>query len=137
MTDQEKEMQRQWLLNQLKDIDNCEFAAFFTKLYENEMKNRNPEDYVTNPLQMYRMIEAYRFFATRAEKNNWKLEPFKINPIQESGDIALDFNLMWLDGDDVQEFAKILSYASGVTIDATLDGVVHLSLIIPNVYTKK
>ena len=44
---------------------------------------------------------------------------------------------LWLRGLPNLEPTKILSYASGVTIDATLDGVVHLSLIIPNVYTKK
>ena len=137
MTDKELSAQCKWLAGQIENMSDYEFAVFFTKLYDDEMKSRNPEDYVVNPQQMRRMISTYQYFTKMAQKHNWTVSPFKIDPIKVHGEIEVDFNLMWLEEDELREFLEVMSHTNGFTIDATLDGVVHLSLMIPDIYTKR
>lgn len=129
-------------LNENKDLaENEEFLNGFLKdcweIFQEEMDSRNNDDYEVNPDQMQHLVEAYRFFIKKAHDHNGKIDPFEYNPKELVGHLDTHFYFFELSGDDLLEFAKIIANASVITIDATLDGVTHISMNFPDVYRKK
>lgn len=122
-------------------IENEDFLQNFLgdvfQLYEEEMNKRNNADYEINSEQMAYLANAYRFFVKKAHDHNGKIDPFFYNPKEEVGHLDAHFYFFELSGEDLLEFSEILKHFSVITIDATLDGVTHFSINVPNVYRKK
>lgn len=107
------------------------------KIYEHELNNRKNEDYYINKEQMSKVIRAYKFFDRITKENDDRLEEFKINPKEENAYITA-YSYCWsFYNDDVKELLDILGCASGLSIDATSDGEVCISFVIPDVYRHK
>ena len=114
--------------------------GFFGDVFElaaEEMSRRNNDDYEVDPENMQHLFRAYRFFIKKAHEHNGKIDPFVYNPKEEVGHLDAHFFYFELSGDDLLGFSEILSHASAVSIDATLDGCTHFSMVFPAVYRKK
>lgn len=124
-------------ISDILNMSNEELLAFAFSCYEDEMAGRKDEDYEVNTPQMDKFAELYRFFIRISKENNCKLEPIRYSPKEEHGDLVVYFNLMYLYGNDVTEFTKVLSYASAFDISALSDGTVCMSMKIPNIFKRK
>ena len=123
-----------------KSIENedMEFIQRLGKLNSLVMDNRNDEDYILNIPQFRKLVTAYEFLDEMTERGeNGSIEPVRLKPKQEHGGVTANFIVFDLFSDSISRWGEILSCVSAVSIDATLDGKVCISLTIPNVYTRK
>lgn len=105
-------------------------------LYAKIMSIRNDDDYVVNQPQMDKLNEAIAFFADAAKKNDGSIDPINLYPCEEHGGVTAKFLIFDVYGEETQEFAKIVSYTSALSIDPTKEGIA-ISITIPNVFVKK
>ena len=113
------------------------FLGDVFELASEELNRRDNADYEIDPDNMQYLVMAYRFFIKKAHDHNGKIDPFVYNPKEEVGHLDAHFYFFELSGDDLLGFSEILSHASAISIDATLDGVTHFSMNFPSVYRKK
>lgn len=99
------------------------------------MEKENKE-LIENPNQMSKYHYAKGFFIKYLRENNGKLQTYENNGDINNG-LTFTKNVISLTGIDLWRFANSLRFASALTIDATIDGQVCVSLTIPDVYTKE
>lgn len=68
-----------------------------------------------------------------ARKSNGNVEPIGLSPKEEHDGVTATFVVFDIYGDDVQQYCKVMSYASAITIDGTEDGIC-ISVTIPEVF---
>ena len=118
----------------MSDLELFKLAAY---AYRNDMEGRNPEDYVVNHVQMRKFVRAYKFFYNIVSKaTDGTITPFEINPVLGHGELTAECYLYSFSGEEILDFAEVLSYTSDLGIDAKLDGKVCISLVVPDVYMK-
>ena len=106
-------------------------------LYNQIMNLRKDDDYVVCRQQLDKFVEVLNFFIDMAEKSNGEVEPIELTPKEEVGGITATFLVFDLYGDDVQRFSKVISNCSAVTIDATADSRVCISVTVSQVFVHK
>lgn len=105
------------------------------QLYQQMLNRRRNEDYAVNPDQMNRFLELLRFFRRKADPEfDLGVEPFHLEAKEECGGFSADFCVFDLHGDEVREFARLISCCSAVSIDARTDSQVCISLTVPHLF---
>ncbi len=115
-------------------MTNEEYVRHIGEIYNHVMSLRKDEDYVINQPQMDKLVDIVKFFMTMTEKLSGKLEPVKLTPREEHGDITATFLVFDLCGSDIERFCDVVRHASAITIDATADCRVCISITVPNVF---
>ena len=110
-----------------------EYIRRLGQIYEQIMKIKKDENYVVNQPQMNKFVEVAEFFTDLAEKGSGKVEPIVLSPREEHGGVTATFSLLYIHGEDIAKFSKIISYTSAVTIDDTTEGAC-ISVTVPNVF---
>ena len=118
-------------------MDQFEFIKEIYEIMLEEIESRNDEDYVVNPVQMAKLVQAYQFFAEIAKRDGGSVDPFDITPRMVHSGITAYFPLFYLTGKDLRELAEIVGDMSALTLEATIDGEVCISFNIPNVFRLK
>lgn len=118
-------------------LTNEEYVRRLGVLYNKILSLRKDDDYVVNQEQMDKLVEVLDFFIKASKKSNGKVEYTKLTPREQHGGVTATFIVFDVYGDDVQEFSKVIGYTSAVSIDATTDGEVCISVTIPNVFVHK
>ncbi|MBO5036191.1 MAG: hypothetical protein J6D42_03835 [Clostridia bacterium] len=125
----------------IEEIENNEIQEEFVQklscLYEYTMSLRNNDDYTVNQPQMDKFIKVLNFFNDYAEICDGFLEPVKLIPKEEHCGITAHFLVFDVFGKEMSEFSKIISYLSALSVDATSDGGVCVSVTVPNVFVPK
>lgn len=114
-------------------MTDLEYVKHITKLYGEVLNLRKNDDYVVNQVQMDKFVEVLDFFMNAARKSNGNVEPIDLSPKEEHGGVTATFIVFDICGEDVQQYCKVMSYASAISIDGTEDGVC-ISVTIPNVF---
>lgn len=114
-----------------------DFLRQVWELYEEELSHRKSEDYEINRPQMDKLIETYSAFAYFASKCNGKIDPFRIAPTEENGDVTAYFTLLYLNGEDIAKFCDAVRNVSALSVDSLIDGTVCFSFVIPKVFKRK
>lgn len=92
-------------------------------------------EFEVNIAQMEKYLKIYGFFM-KLSADGGSIEPMNFEKNVTSGGITANFALIYLHGIELIHFAEILLEASAVSIDATTDGMVCVSLRIPDIFTK-
>lgn len=103
------------------------------ELFEQEISSRDDADYGVNEVQMSKLARIYAFFV----EHGGEIEDFTTKPSLIHGGVTANFSLLYLDGDEINEFLRVLGTISSMSIDATTDGMVCISVTVPNVFYKK
>ena len=109
----------------------------FAEICQREFEKRSDADYEVNPDQARKLVGAYMFFDELAKKSNGRVETLKVIPKEIHGGITAYFSFCYLGSEDIGRFCEVIADASAVSIDATTDGTVCISLTIPRVFRKK
>ena len=104
------------------------------RLYEKEMASRSIKDYRGNREQVQKFLDAVYFFTECTKDSKHARLESVINPKETVGSITYECYLFDVCGAKAQEFAKVLSWCSAVSIDATADGKAVISMTIPDVF---
>lgn len=107
------------------------------ELYQEAMRERNNDDYVVDACQMEKLMRAYEFFCRVAVNCGGTIEPLHLEPKEENGGVSVHLALLYLDGENLGRFQKIVGDMGAISIDATLDGNVCISFTIPGVFRHK
>lgn len=119
-------------------MDNNEYLKSFGKLYEKVISLRNDDNFLINEKQIEKFFEVYEFFSKATDDSETaRVEPIKLIPREEHGGITATFVVFDMYGNDIEEFKKIVQYLSAITIDATEDGEICISVTVPNVFVPK
>ena len=114
-----------------------EFCRLFARAYLDKMDTEKDEDYEINRPQWAKMIEVLDYFQRFAEKSNGKVEPCEVVPRFLHGGVTASFVVMDIKEEDIPAFCEAISKSNAITIDATSDCEVCISLSIPDVFRKK
>ncbi|MBE6872085.1 MAG: hypothetical protein E7491_09085 [Ruminococcaceae bacterium] len=117
-----------------KNMTNEEYVRQLGMLYEKTLSVRKDDSYQINPPQMDKLINILDSFLSHGDG---KIEPVKLIPREEHGGVTATFTVFDVYGENVKKFCDAISEASAITIDATSDGEVCISVTIPEVFTSK
>ena len=117
--------------------NNNDIVIAFARFYEAEMRRRNNEDYEVNPVQMNKFLDAVSYFSKKAEENDDTIDPIRCEPKEEHGGLTAHFIVFDSYGEDLQEFSRIMSYCSALSIDVTTNNKCCISITIPNIYVER
>lgn len=93
----------------------------------------NDDDYIMNHPQWLKTLAVMRYF----DAMSGECEPCYVRPSKKHGGVTAYFTLIDLKKEDIQRFCNMLSLADWVSIDATLDGKVCISVAINDVFVRK
>lgn len=115
-----------------------EIIRWFARMYEAEMNRRRNEDFEVNPEQMDKFLELLHFFRDKVDSDfDDGIEPFHMEAKEEHGGFSASFCVFDLCGEEITEFARLISYCSAVSIDVVSDSQVCISLTVPNVFQER
>ncbi len=114
-------------------MTDAEYVKRITQLYSTILSLRSDDNYAINQPQMDKLIEVLEFFMNAARKSNGKVEPVSLVPKEEHGGVTATFIVFDIYGDDIQQYCKVMSYTSAITIDGTEDGIC-ISVTVPEVF---
>lgn len=123
--------------NFLDSLTDEEFCYIFGKQYNEFLREQTDEDYQINPPQWRKMLNVLKFFYELAKTSNGKVEPCAISPRVEHGGVTAYFTVLDIRESDIPKFCEALMQTSAITIDATVDARICLSVSIPYVFIKK
>lgn len=106
-------------------------------IYEEIMALRSDDEYAVNPTQLQKLVDVINFFLDIKEKDedeDMKVDVSESSPKYEHGGVTVSFWAFDICGDDIQRFCNVIRYTSALSIDATTEGFVRLSVTIPNVF---
>lgn len=114
-------------------MTDTEYVKRITQLYSTILSLRKDDNYAINQPQMDKLIEVLDFFMNIARKSNGKVEPVSLLPREEHGGVTATFIVFDIYGEDIQNYCKVMSYTSAITIDGTEDGIC-ISVTVPEVF---
>ncbi len=118
-------------------MTNEEYVRRLGKLYEKVLSLRENDDYVINQPQMDKLVEVVDFFLDTARECNGEVEPVKLIPKEEHGDVTATFIVFDIYGDAIQRFCDVIKHTSAITIDVAENDKVCISVTVPNVFVPK
>lgn len=119
-----------------KKILDEEFVRLLGTLYYYDLSQRKDEDYVVNKPQMDKLSEIMEFFHKISPVCDGKIEPIKLSPREMHGGVSATFLVFNVYGEQIEEFCRLMSYTSAISIEEHKDGV-YISVTVPNVFIKK
>ena len=121
-----------------EDLTMDDFIYYFGQLYEQILNRRRNEDYEINPVQMDHFLSLLHFFQSKViPEYDDGIEPFHLEAKEECGGFSADFCVFDIHGDEVQEFSRLISCCSAVSIDAKTNSQICISLTVPDIFTLK
>jgi len=114
-----------------------EIIRLFALMYEAEMSNRRNEDYEVNPEQMDKFLELLHFLRNKVDPEfDDGIEPFHLEAKEEHGGFSARFCVLDLHGEEVIEFSRLISHCSAVSIDASNDSQMCISMTVPEIFRR-
>lgn len=120
-----------------KDLSDEEFCKMYAREYLAAIEREDDDDYEINRPQWIKMIQVLDYFHKLAKQSNGTVEPCQVQPKYQHGGVTATFTVMDLQEKDIPEFCKAIMKTNAITIDATNDSKVCISLSIPYVFRKK
>ena len=114
-----------------------EFFRVFGEVYDEYISSKKDEDYEINPPQWFKLLRVIKYFIDLSKANNGKVEPCTLMPRLEHGGVTAYFRVLDFKVRDIPTLCEMLTQVSSITIDATTDGYVCVSVSVPNVYIEK
>ncbi|MCD8180706.1 MAG: hypothetical protein LUF26_04420 [Firmicutes bacterium] len=122
----------------MRDMSDAEFAKEIMRIYNEGMSMRDENDYTVNEIQMERFFDICHFFRGMIKDiGEGYMEPIRFNPVEERGSITVYLRIMDMWGKEIQEFCDVFRYASAVSMDPTTDGMICISISVPQVFIRK
>jgi len=118
-------------------VDESSLIREFWEAYEEEIGKRNSADYELDKDQFRKYLAICKVLTKAAEESGGTVDPLRIAPAEEHCGITVYAPLYYFHGAGISELTDALKYASGISIDCTLDGDVCISVIVPYVFRKK
>ena len=119
------------------ELSDEEFLRFVGRVYDDYLDELDDNDFEINRPQWLKMIKVLWYFTELAKKSNGTVEPCEVQPKIQHGGVTAYFTIVDIKADDIPKFCDVLQSTSAITIDATTDGRVCISVSIPHVFVKK
>lgn len=116
-------------------MDYEKFLKDAMEIYNNE-QSIDPCNYELDQEQEFVFKEAYEFFEYISKKYGGSVEEIDLPKGNLSKGLTAHSYLYDLYGNDLQRFIEVISDAYSVSMDADIDGMVNISIIIPGVYKR-
>lgn len=118
-------------------MTNEEYVRLLGKFMQMKLDSRSNDDYVVNPQQMDKFLDAVSFFKEIMDDLGGEFEEVTAVPKAESGGITAIFNLFDTPFNKIERFRDIIGFSTDFTAFARTDGKVCISLSIPHVFVHK
>ena len=121
--------------------DDLEFIGSLARDFFGMIAKRNPDDYEINSTQFERyknIVECLAILTNKMPGENDAEFECELIPVMESGGITMRAFMLDLTSFDLKMLADVMEYASSpLTLEATTDGRICLSVTVPGVHQKK
>lgn len=123
--------------NPLDCLTDEEFCYIFGKKYSEFLEEQKDEDYQINRPQWLKLLKVLKFFCDLTQKTNGRVERCEVRPREQHGGVTAYFTVLDIHANDIPAFCEALSFTTAITIDATADGRICVSVSVPYVFVKK
>jgi len=120
-----------------KVFSDQEILKLVYDLYQDELRNRNFDDYEVNQKQMDKFVNAYGFFFRLAKEGRVSIEPIRFSPVETSGGIVVYTHYLDFYGMELIEFCNVLLNTTAIDFMPMTDGRVCISMTIPEIFKPK
>lgn len=118
-------------------LSNEEYLRKYGEKYLEILNEANDDNYEINRTQWTKLLMILKYFNDFADRNGGSVEPCEIMPREEHGGVTAYFTVLDLREKDITKFCQMLMMSNAITIDATTDGRVCISLSVPDVFVRK
>lgn len=117
---------------------NYDYVKNFARLY-NDVKSRcNPDDFNINEEQMNKLYEVCAFLKDMTDEDlDGEITEILLSPTDVGGGVTATFCVFSVYKETLEEFLRVMSYISAITISATTDSKVCISVTVPGVFEFK
>ena len=122
---------------QLEEMTDEEVCQVLGAQYLDYLESLNDDDFEINRPQWIKMLRVLKYFDDLTKRSNGTLEPCEVMPRIEHGGVTAYFTVLDIKETDIPSFCEALMQTSAITIDATTDGRVCISVSVPNVFRRK
>lgn len=118
-------------------MTDTEFVKRFGKQYLSVLQDAEKLHYKLNEEQFIKLFNLVEFFKdyVKSEKSG-KIDSIDLDPKEIHGGLTATFVLFDISGNQIKEFCEVLKDTSAITLDATTDGKVCISITVPNVFSE-
>lgn len=120
----------------LNDSEQIEVARFWGKQLIDAMDALDDDDYVINEEQFAKFLGVILFFIKNSKGKVARLDRVELVPRGQHGNLNAYFPLFYASGDEMEMFSEVIKCLSAITIDATSDEEICISITVPNVFIK-
>jgi len=99
--------------------------------------SRDDDDFEVNPPQFNIFIRVLTTIWDLLDEDDRVIEETRLIPKECVGGLTISFELLWVKREQIARLTDVLSDACAISLHATTDGRVVLSLNVPDVFRKK
>lgn len=114
-----------------------EYVRQLSALIQKDLDLRSDDDYVINPPQMDKFLDALSFLKELVAVSDGELNSVKLVPKEVHGWLSANMTILDLFGDNIVRFSDVVRNCSAFGVDALNDGRVCVDFTIPNVFVRK
>ena len=116
--------------------DNFESVIKMYKRYLKYLESESNEDYEVNEEQYHKLLRTVGFFSSQV-RNSDNIEIEASEPKQLHCGVTVYATVFDFSRGDLGRLADVIKDVSALSIDATIDGDVCISMTIPDVWVRK
>lgn len=132
-----KDLEKEYIREKSNTLNQEEFIKPFDENYRRVLLEAQSHSYAINQPQFEKFVYIIEFFKKYIKDNNCgKIVDLELDSNFIQNGITIEFDLFEANGDTLKDFSKVMEYSSAVTIDATLNGQISISIGIANVFIK-
>lgn len=115
--------------------DNEKIVKAFGEQYIDVLEKAEALNYCVNYTQFEKLDKIIKFFNGYIKESGGAIESVLLTPQEIHGGLTANFGVFDISGKEVAQFCEVLKEASAVSIDATLDNRICISITVPDVFT--
>lgn len=117
-------------------MTNEQFVKKFGKEYLSIINKAEELNYEINEVQFEKLHNLLVFFRNYIKENGGSAEPINLNPREIHSGLTVSFVVFNITGDEIQKFCDVIKNTTALSIDATSDERICISMTIPDIFRK-
>ncbi len=117
-------------------MTNEQFVKKFGEEYSSLLEEASKFNYEVNEEQFAKLLDLVKFFKEYIKENGGSAEPVNLDPREIHSGLTVSFVVFNITGDEIQKFCDVVKNTTALSIDATNDEKVCISMTIPDVFRK-
>lgn len=117
-------------------MTNEQFVKKFGNEYLSLLEKAKELNYEVDEVQFAKLHSLVKFFRDYIAENGGSAEPVNLDPREIHSGLTVSFAVFNITGDEIQKFCDVVRNTTALSIDATTDERICISMTVPDIFRK-